>query len=78
MLPIMAKLSGILKSECVNTLEFSLLLERVKGDNDSAIKKQYYNHSSGFDDFSIPASNNNDCKVTLMKSLLINRPPSFE
>ena len=38
MLPIMAKLSGILKSECVNTLEFSLLLERVKGDNDSAIK----------------------------------------
>ena len=39
MLPIMAKLSGILKSECVNTLEFLLLLERVKGDNDSAIKK---------------------------------------
>ena len=28
MLPIMAKLSAILKSECVNTLEFLLLLER--------------------------------------------------
>ena len=28
MLPITAKLSAILKSECVNTLEFLLLLER--------------------------------------------------
>ena len=28
MLPIMAKLSSILKSECVNSLEFLLLLER--------------------------------------------------
>ena len=34
-------------------------------------------HSPGFDDFSILASNNNDFKVTLMESLLINRdhPP---
>ena len=37
MLPIMPKLRAILKSECVNTLEFLLLL--VKGDDDSAIKK---------------------------------------
>ena len=45
--------------------------KRVNGDNDSA------NHLSGFDDFSILASNNNDFKVTLMESLLINRdhPP---
>ena len=49
--------------------------KRLKGDNDSAIKKYHLfcNHSSGFDDFSILASNNNDFKVTLMESLLINR-----
>ena len=53
--------------------------KRVKGDNDSAIKERHLfcNYSSGFDDFSILASNNNDFKVTLMESLLINRdhPP---
>ena len=52
--------------------------ERVKGDNDSAIKEHLFcNHSSSFDDFSILASNNNDFKVSLMESLLINRdhPP---
>ena len=53
--------------------------KRVKGDNDSAVKEHHLfcNHSSGFDDFSILASNNNDFKVTLMESLLINRdhPP---
>ena len=53
--------------------------KRVKGDNDSAIKEHHLfgNHSSGFDDFSILASNNNNFKVTLMESLLINRdhPP---
>ena len=49
--------------------------KRVKGDNDSAIKEHHLfcNHPSGFDDFSILASNNNDFKVTLMESLLINR-----
>ena len=49
--------------------------KRVKGDNDSAIKEHHLfcNHSSGFDEFSILANNNNDFKVTLMKSLLINR-----
>ena len=49
--------------------------KRVKGDNNSAIKEHYLfcNHSSGFDDFSILASNNNDFKVTLMESLLIRR-----
>ena len=52
--------------------------KRVKGDNDSAIQEHLFcNHSSGFDNFSILASNNNDFKVMLMESLLINRdhPP---
>ena len=53
--------------------------KRVKEDNDSAIKEHHLfcNHSPGFDDFSILASNSNDFKVTLMESLLINRdaPP---
>ena len=45
----------------------------------SAVKEHHLfcDHSSGFDDFSILASSNNDFKVTLMESLLINRdhPP---
>ena len=53
--------------------------KRVKGNNDSAMKEHHLfcNHSSGFDDFSILASNNNDFKVTSMESPLINRddPP---
>ena len=57
----------------------ALTKKQVKGDNYSAIKEHHLfcNHSSGFDDFSILASNNNDFKVTLMESLLINRdhPP---
>ena len=55
--------------------------KRVKGDNDSPIKKHlFWNHSSGFHDFSILTSNNNDFKVTIMESLLINRdhPPLNE
>ena len=48
--------------------------KRVKGDSDPAIKKHHLfcYHSSGFGDFSILASKNNDFKVTLMESLLIN------
>ena len=52
--------------------------KRVKGDNNSAIQEHLFcNHSSVFDNFSILASNNNDFKVMLMESLLINRdhPP---
>ena len=83
MLPIAAKLSVILKSECLNTLEFLLLLEREQHHTNShkttAIKQHHLfcNYSSGFDDFSILASNNNDFKITLMESLLIDRdqPP---
>ena len=52
--------------------------KRVKGDDDSAIKEHllFCNHTPEFEDFSILASNN-DFKVTLMESLLINRdhPP---
>ena len=49
--------------------------KRVKGNNDSAIKEHHLfcNHSCGFDNFSILACNNNDFKVTLRESLLINR-----
>ena len=49
--------------------------KRVKGGNDFVIKEHHLfcNHLSGFDDFSILANNNNDFKVTLMESLLINR-----
>ena len=50
----------------------ALTKKQVKGDNDSAVKEHHLfcNHSSGFDDFFILASNNNDFKVTLMESLL--------
>ena len=47
----------------------------VKWDNYCAIKEHHLfcNHSSGFHDFSILASNNNDFNVTLRESLLINK-----
>ena len=47
----------------------------VKVDDDSVIKEYllFCNHTPEFEDFSILASNNNDFKVTLMESLLINR-----
>ena len=49
--------------------------ETVKGDDDSAIKEHllFCNHTPDFQHFSILATNNNDFKVTLMKSLLIDR-----
>ena len=53
--------------------------KRVKGDNDSAIKEHHLfcSYWSGFEVFCILASNNDDFKVTLIESLLINRdhPP---
>ena len=58
---------------------FSLTAKRVKDDDDSAIKEHllFCNHTPDLEDFSILATNNNDFKVTLMESLLINRdhPP---
>ena len=53
--------------------------KRGKGDDDSTIKERlsFCNHKPDFEDFSILNTNNNDFKVTLMESLLINRdhPP---
>ena len=53
--------------------------KRVKGDDDSAIKEHLLccNHTPDFEDFSILATNNNDFKVMLMESPLINKdhPP---
>ena len=64
-------------------LEISALTgKRVKGDDYSAIKEHllFCNQPLYFEDFSILATNNNDFKVTLMESLLINRdhPPLNE
>ena len=57
----------------------AFIVKRVKGDDDSAIKEHllFCNHTPDFEDFSILATNNNDFKVMLMESLLINRdhPP---
>ena len=54
-------------------------ISALKGDDDSAIKEHllFCTHTPDFEDFSILAANNNDFKVTLMESLLINRdhPP---
>ena len=56
--------------------------KKVKGDDDSAIKVLllFCNHAPDFEDFLVLAANNNDFKVTLMESLLINRdhPPLNE
>ena len=52
--------------------------KRVKGNDDFPIKEHllFCNHTPDFEDFSVLAANNN-LKVTLMESLLINRdhPP---
>ena len=49
--------------------------KRVKGDDDSAIREHllFCNYTPDFEDFSILATSNNDFKVKLMESLLINR-----
>ena len=49
--------------------------KRVKRYDDSAIKDHllFSNQGRDFEDFSILATNNNDFKVTLTESLLIDR-----
>ena len=71
MLPSSAKVSVILRRKYVNTWE------RVKDDDDSAIKDHVLccSHAPDFEDFSILATNNNDFKITLMESVLISRDP---
>ena len=63
-------------------LRYSTLAgKRMKEDNDSVMKEHHlsWNHSSGFDDFSMPASNSNGFKFILTESLLINKDlESFE
>ena len=46
----------------------ALIVERDKGDYDSAIKEHrlFCNHASDFEDFSGLATNSNDFKVALM------------
>ena len=75
MLPIMAKLNVILRSECVNTWQFLHSLgKEFKMMTILPWKNLLFcNHTPDFEDFSILASNNNDFKVKLMESLLINR-----
>ena len=64
-------------------LEISALTgKRVKDDDDSVAKEHllFCHHTPDSEDFSILATNNNDFKVTVMESLLINRdhPPLNE
>ena len=49
----------------------SLTGKRAKGDNDFTIKEHHLfcNHSSGFENLFILASNNNDFTQNLMESL---------
>ena len=53
----------------------ALTEKRVKGVDDSAVKKRllFCNYTPNFEDFSILAANKSDFKVTFMESLLI--PP---
>ena len=64
---------------CEHLAVSALIGKRVKGEDDSAIKEHlsFCNHAPDFEDFSFLATNNNNFKVTLMESLLINRdhPP---
>ena len=57
----------------------ALSAKRVKGGDDSPVKEHllFCNGVPDFEDFSILTTNNNDFKVTLMESFLINRdhPP---
>ena len=48
---------------------------KIRKDKDSVMRELnlFCYHSSGFDNFSILGSNNNDFQVILVDSLLINR-----
>ena len=53
----------------------ALTWKRVKSDDASAMKEHllFCDHLPDFENFSILTTNNDDFKVTLIKSLLINR-----
>ena len=63
---------------CKHLKTSTLTGKTVKDDDYSAIKENisFCNHMPDFEEFSILATNNNDFKVTLMESLLINRDHS--
>ena len=66
--------SYVLESLHFKLIFSALTVKRVKGNSDLTKKNDLFcNHSSDFDDFPIPVSNNNDFKVTLMESHLIKR-----
>ena len=75
MLPIMAKKHHFKVWMCEHLGISALTDERVKGDDDSAIKEHllFCSHTADFKDFSILATNNNEFKVMLMERLLTNR-----
>ena len=60
---------------CQNVEISALTGEKVKVDD--AIKEYllFWNHACDFEDFSILTTSNNDFKVSLMESLLINIDP---
>ena len=57
----------------------ALTEKRIKGNNGSTIKEHllFCNHSPHFENILILTTNNNDFKVTLMESLLINSDHSL-
>ena len=76
MLPIMVKVNVILKSECRKAWEFPYSWGEELNWVKSFSTKEHLllcNHWPDFEDFSVLDTNNNDIKVTLMESLLINR-----
>ena len=78
MIPIMAKLSVILRSEGDDLGISSPIGERVQGNNDSPLKNIFYSAITLLifqfsQNCSIFTTKNNDVKVTLMERLLINR-----
>ena len=74
MLPIMVKVNVILKSECSKAWEFTYSWgEELNYGFSTKEHLLLCNHWPDFEDFSVLDTNNNDIKVTLMESLLINR-----
>ena len=74
MLPITEKLNVILRSECVNTWEFRYSLRKeLKAMMILPLHLLFWNHPPVFEYFPIFTINNNEFKVILIESVLINR-----
>ena len=72
MTPIIARLNPILRSEYLNTRELQNSREKVMMIPPSKTSFVLGN-SPDYEEFFILATNQNDIKITLMESLLINR-----